>query len=210
MSGFHDFSQLLGPTLTTKAGDKPTNEVLAGKEVIGLYFSAHWCPPCRGFTPALGKFYDQIKDAKNFEIIFVSSDRDASQFKEYYDEQAAWAALPFKDRATKNALSKKFKVRGIPTLVILDGKTGETITLDGRDGVSSEPEAFPWKPPSVQDILSALPPFVDKEGEEVSLSERPGPLLLYFSAHWCPPCRGFTPKLVEFFSELEKKYPDVA
>merc|ERR1712230_115826 len=101
------------------------------------------------------------------------------------------------DRATKNALSKKFKVRGIPTLVILDGKTGETITLDGRDGVSSEPEAFPWKPPSVQDILSSLPPFVDKEGEEVSLSERPGPLLLYFSAHWCPPCRGFTPKLAE-------------
>ena len=209
MSGFHDFSQLLGATLTTKAGDKPTNEVLAGKEVIGLYFSAHWCPPCRGFTPQLGKFYDSIKDSKNFEVVFVSSDRDASQFKEYYDEQAAWAALPFKDRATKNALSKKFKVRGIPTLVILDGKTGETITLDGRDGVSSEPEAFPWKPPSVAEILSALPPFVDKEGEEVALSERPGPLLLYFSAHWCPPCRGFTPKLVEFFSELEKKYPDV-
>merc|ERR1711898_41575 len=41
-------------------------------------------------------------------------------------------------------------------------------------------------------------------------SERPGPLLLYFSAHWCPPCRGFTPKLVEFFSELEKKYPDAS
>ena len=32
---------------------------------------------------------------------------------------------------------------------------------------------------------------------------------IYFSAHWCPPCRGFTPKLVEFFSELEKKYPEV-
>merc|ERR1712167_162995 len=141
MSGFHDFSTLLGNTLETKQGQKPTNEVLADKDVVALYFSAHWCPPCRGFTPQLGKFYDQIKDAKNFEIIFVSSDRDASQFKEYYDEQADWAALPFKDRATKNALSKKFKVRGIPTLVILDGKTGETITLDGRDGVSSEPEA---------------------------------------------------------------------
>merc|ERR1712010_67849 len=138
--------------------------------VVALYFSAHWCPPCRGFTPQMGKFYDSIKATKNFEIIFVSSDRDASQFKEYYDEQAAWAALPFKDRATKNALSKKFKVRGIPTLVILDGK----------------------------------------KGEEVSLSERPGPLLLYFSAHWCPPCRGFTPKLVEFYSELEKKYPEAS
>ena len=118
MSSFHDFSTLLGNTLETKQGQKPTNEVLAGKDVVGLYFSAHWCPPCRGFTPALGKFYDQIKDTKNFEIIFVSSDRDASQFKEYYDEQAAWAALPFKDRATKNALSKKYKVRGIPTLVL--------------------------------------------------------------------------------------------
>ena len=85
MSGFHDFSTLLGDNLETKQGQKPTNEVLAGKEVIGLYFSAHWCPP-RGFTPQLGKFYDQIKDSKNFEIIFVSSDRDASQFKEYYDE----------------------------------------------------------------------------------------------------------------------------
>merc|ERR1712167_164363 len=37
---------------------------------------------------------------------------DASQFKEYYDEQAAWAALPFKDRATKNALSKKIQGKG--------------------------------------------------------------------------------------------------
>ena len=62
MSGFHDFSTLLGDKLETKQGQKPTNEVLAGKEVIGLYFSAHWCPPCRGFTPQLGKFYDQIKD----------------------------------------------------------------------------------------------------------------------------------------------------
>jgi nucleoredoxin len=33
-----------------------------------LYFSAHWCPPCRGFTPALAKFFkaansDNLEDA---------------------------------------------------------------------------------------------------------------------------------------------------
>ena len=61
MSSFHDFSQLLGATLTTKAGDKPTSEVLAGKEVIGLYFSAHWCPPCRGFTPKLVEFFSELE-----------------------------------------------------------------------------------------------------------------------------------------------------
>ena len=117
MASFFDFASWFGPELRSGADTKPTSQVLGGKAVVGLYFSAHWCPPCRGFTPQLGKFYDSIKDSKNFEIIFVSSDRDASQFKEYYDEQAAWAALPFKDRATKNALSKKYKVRGIPCLL---------------------------------------------------------------------------------------------
>ena len=210
MASFHDFSALLGATLETKAGPQPTAAVLAGKEVVGLYFSAHWCPPCRGFTPQLGTFYDGIKTEKAFEIIFVSSDRDAAQFKENYAEQSDWAALSFADRVTKNALSKQFKVRGIPTLILLDGRTGETITTDGREGVSSAPLEFPWKPASVADVLATLPPFVDTEGEEVSLSERPGTLLLYFSAHWCPPCRGFTPRLVAFFTELQKRYPEAS
>ncbi len=33
-------------------------EALAGKKIVAFYFSAHWCPPCRGFTPVLKKFYE--------------------------------------------------------------------------------------------------------------------------------------------------------
>ena len=103
---FYDFSSLLGPTLKTKsAGDVPTRQVLGGGEVIGIFFSGHWCPPSRRFTPRLVAFYDRLKRANvSFEVVFVSSDRDVSQFKEYYDEQADWAALPFEDNATKKAL----------------------------------------------------------------------------------------------------------
>ena len=37
------------------------------------------CPPCRGFTPKLAEFYKQYHVEKNFEIIYVSSDRDQEQ-----------------------------------------------------------------------------------------------------------------------------------
>ena len=36
------------------------DEALEGKKFVGFYFSAHWCPPCRGFTPVLKDFYEVI------------------------------------------------------------------------------------------------------------------------------------------------------
>ena len=34
-------------------------QAMAGKQALALYFSAHWCPPCRGFTPQLAEWYMQ-------------------------------------------------------------------------------------------------------------------------------------------------------
>merc|ERR1712226_240936 len=50
-------------------------DTLNGK-VFGLYFSAHWCPPCRGFTPQLAEWYTKSLNNKGLEILFVSSDKD--------------------------------------------------------------------------------------------------------------------------------------
>ena len=197
---------LFGPTLLGKTGEVSTDAALSGKEAVLIYFSAHWCPPCRGFTPKLAEIYKGLVAAgKSLEIVFVSSDREESAFAEYYGEQP-WLALPYADRKTKNALSKKYKVQGIPALVIVDAKTGELISKDGRGAVTEDPAGakFPWKPPSVWECLGDE--FMASDGETVELSDLRGEgkyIGLYFSAHWCPPCKGFTPKLVETYKAIK-------
>lgn len=89
---------LLGDQLKGKEGTINTSSVKS--KYVGLYFSAHWCPPCRGkwicspksamshsltpslsppgFTPKLAEFYKafQLNHADEFEIVFISSDKD--------------------------------------------------------------------------------------------------------------------------------------
>merc|ERR1712216_244199 len=115
--------ELFGPTLVTKEGEKPTAEVLAGKKNVMVYFSAHWCPPCRGYTPELSSSYEASSKKDETAIVFVSSDRDQGSFDEYYASMSFFA-MPFADRAKKDELSNKYGVRGIPTLVHLDGSGG--------------------------------------------------------------------------------------
>merc|ERR1719164_224026 len=183
-----------------------TSDALAGK-VVGIYFSAHWCPPCRGFTPALAKTYETYKaKGLDFEIVFASSDKDEKAFGEYFGEMP-WLSLPFADRERKEKLSSKFKVRGIPTLVILD-TDGTTITTDGRSAVSEDPtgEAFPWKPKPLSETLGGDLVLDGQAGAKVPIADLASKhLLLYFSAHWCPPCRGFTPTLAEHYAAYKAK-----
>lgn len=199
-------NNIFGSKLTNKNGDSlQTNEALSGK-IVGIYFSAHWCPPCRGFTPALAKIYSTIKNEskKPFEIVFVSSDRDEDSFKDYLSEMP-WLALPFADRDRKNKLSKKYKVQGIPTLIIIDSSNGETITSKGREVVTSNPEAFPWKPRPLAAILGDTLRKPDGSTIDAGSALEGKVLGLYFSAHWCPPCRKFTPEFADIYKKLKNQ-----
>jgi nucleoredoxin len=115
-------------------------------DLVGVYFSAHWCPPCRGFTPQFAEVYNQLKSAdKKVEVIFVSSDSDQEAFDAYYGEMP-WLALDYANRSTKNSLSDLFGVEGIPTLVWIDPKNG-TVNKDGRKAVADAGvDYFPWSP----------------------------------------------------------------
>ncbi len=71
-----------------------------------------------------------------------------------------------------------------------------------KPGPSAEP------PTSHTELLKAIgTKLVDAGGREFPsgvLADKDY-VLLYFSAEWCPPCRTFTPKIVEFYEEYAEK-----
>jgi nucleoredoxin len=202
------FIEIFGDKLLGKEGPVSTAEALTGKQGVLVYFSAHWCPPCRGFTPKLAEFHKKHAEAKGFETVFVSSDKDQAAFDDYYGEMP-WLALPYDKRSEKDALSKKYKVQGIPSLVVL-GPDGKVITKEGRGKVMENFEdcaGFPWAPMSFAEALGDA--FVRQDGSTVGKDAIEGKSLgLYFSAHWCPPCRGFTPVLKQFYADYKAKDPN--
>jgi nucleoredoxin len=123
---------LLGASLVDAQGKPVEVSSLKGK-VVGLYFSAEWCPPCRRFTPSLVEARDRNK--QDFEVVFVSSDRsEADQGKYMRGYRMKWPAVPF-DSEKRGELGAKFGVRGIPALVVVDDE-GNLITAQGRGEIA--------------------------------------------------------------------------
>uniref|UniRef100_A0A2K5N651 Nucleoredoxin n=1 Tax=Cercocebus atys TaxID=9531 RepID=A0A2K5N651_CERAT len=150
-------------------GPKPFREVIAGPLLrnngqslessslegshVGVYFSAHWCPPCRSLTRVLVESYRKIKEAgQSFEIIFVSADRSEESFKQYFSEMP-WLAVPYTDEARRSRLNRLYGIQGIPTLIVLDPQ-GEVITRQGRVEVLNDEDCreFPWHPKPVLEL----------------------------------------------------------
>jgi nucleoredoxin len=98
-----------------------TDSDLAEKKIYGLYFSAHWCGPCRKFTPKLVDYYNKIAgEHPEFEVIFVSSDKSADAMTTYMHEAGMpWPAIEFSKLVNIPTL-KKYAGDGIPDLVIVD------------------------------------------------------------------------------------------
>lgn len=205
MSSPASLAAAIGLPASLRNGDATvsTDEALAGAEYVALYFSAHWCAPCRGFTPRLSDFVAANADRLKLKVVFVSADRSEKEFDDYRASMSFKLALPF-GVPEKAALNEKYEVEGIPTLVLLDAH-GKVVTADARDGVMEHPDGagFPWRPRALWEILGEAT-LVDKAGVRTpaaALKAKGGALGLYFSAHWCGPCRAFTPELAKWYEE---------
>merc|ERR1711963_1111230 len=104
---------LKGATLIKADGSKvEADKALESKDLVLYYFSAHWCPPCRQFTPMLKDFYGE-------------------------ESHGDWCGVEHNSNLA-NELKQKYGVQGIPMLVVVK-KDGTVVTKDGRSNVVSKP-----------------------------------------------------------------------
>ena len=127
---------LFGQELRNAKGEKVAVDKLDGK-LVGIYFAAYRCPPCRVFTPRLVEFHKAVTGAgKPFEIVFVSSDLGEKAMMSYMQYAGMpWLAVPYGSPKVAE-LKRKFGVRGVPALIIVNAK-GETVSTSARNEVGS-------------------------------------------------------------------------
>jgi thiol-disulfide isomerase/thioredoxin len=141
---------ILSKAITSKVIDTngtvfDTVSKLSGK-VIGLYFSASWCGPCRQMTPKLMKLTHELRNSgKNFEIVFVSCDHDEASYNTYFKtHMQGWLAIPWASD-DRERLQQEHRIQGIPSLKIVSYKTGKVVEGDALRS-ALHPSIFPqWE-----------------------------------------------------------------
>ena len=76
-------------------------------EVVCLFFSASWCPPCQTFLSILVDFYNEINlESKILEIICkffkkdIPRDKSKEEFEEHV-EKMPWISIPYGDHRNR-------------------------------------------------------------------------------------------------------------
>ncbi len=117
---YHPFLASNAVELATKDGSRADPSRVTTKALVLVYFSAHWCGPCRNFTPDLVQFYNQKGGGSKFELIFVSDDYDGLAMMEYMRAMdMPWIGVRWESSGAK-AIEQKYSGTGIPCLVLLN------------------------------------------------------------------------------------------
>ncbi|XP_021093874.1 nucleoredoxin isoform X3 [Heterocephalus glaber] len=170
---------------------------------------------------------------RRLEIVFVSSDQDQRQWQDFVRDMP-WLALPYKEKHRKPSFSEKltlltqadvvgeilgsrrnitcklklwnkYRISNIPSLIFLDATTGKVVCRNGLLVIRDDPEGleFPWGPKPFREVIAG--PLLRNNGQSLDSSSLEGSHVgVYFSAHWCPPCRSLTRVLVESYRKIKE------
>jgi len=142
--------EVFGPLLVTKStGPQPTRNALTGTSRVALLFTASWCPPCRQFTPRLAAAVQKLQ-APDLTVVYVPMESDDQAITACFSRMP-WLMLSRKctcgstqGQCKEQCASKvgsrlvaRYRVQGIPDMVILHGLTGSVVSRQGRDDIVS-------------------------------------------------------------------------
>jgi thiol-disulfide isomerase/thioredoxin len=131
-----------GPTLDAKVGETLELEGVdlaggpislskyTGKPTAVIFWSST-CNACRGELGQLKQLHADYHDA-GFQVLGVNLDKSVENRQQFLDEMALpWNTLVSKDDGTGIAFARRYKVRAIPSVVLLDA-SGKIIAIDKR------------------------------------------------------------------------------
>jgi thiol-disulfide isomerase/thioredoxin len=128
--------ETLGAAPKPQEGIQQTNRPL-----IGLYFTASWCRPCRQFTPRL---IEAFKSQKDLALVTVCLDQ-TPQAQQTYTEKMPWPTLAF-DNPNREKLTQKYQVlqKGIPRILIFSQNGEGPLSEDGTNFVDNPAILAHW------------------------------------------------------------------
>jgi thioredoxin-like negative regulator of GroEL len=94
--------------MTVADVDRAFEQARSRNQPVFLYWTAVWCPPCNQVKSTIFTRSDFIEKSRSFVPIYVDADSPSGQ-----------------------VLGERFKVRGYPTMVLLDGSGRELTRLAG-------------------------------------------------------------------------------
>ncbi|WP_240976674.1 TlpA family protein disulfide reductase [Flavobacterium rivulicola] len=102
------------------------------KESLGkvtlIDFWASWCMPCRKENPKVVALYNEFH-SKGFNVISVSLDKDADQWKEAIaKDKLTWTQVS-NLKEMEDPIAKQYGIELIPTTFLLDA-SGKIVGID--------------------------------------------------------------------------------